>query len=176
MPNQRGEHSGSVPHITLEDIREAVQDLWVCLGCSQQFGWPPVRTAVYHHAPWRIITMTNNGSLMVHSYTKIAESNLTSSMTICYHCQGQGQTAACRSLCWEGDWLQSASPPGPDPEASRDNCVQDYCGLTSGRKDLYEINIRQLHNDALWVFLIPYFVIGCWRLQSTTKRWASEGI
>ncbi len=41
-----------------------------------------------------------------------------------HHCQGQ--TAVYHSLCWEGDWLQSAISPGPvhlqDPEASRKDC------------------------------------------------------
>ncbi|KAK0146555.1 hypothetical protein N1851_014127 [Merluccius polli] len=65
-------------------------------------------------------------TMMVHLYSSIIESILTSSITIWYAAATQRQTAMCHSVCREGDWLQSAVAPGPvhlqDTEACRKDC------------------------------------------------------
>ncbi|TWW55936.1 hypothetical protein D4764_09G0009860 [Takifugu flavidus] len=68
---------------------------------------------------WQLKKFNLPKTMMVHFYTAIIESILTSPIS---YCQGQRQTAACHLICREGDWMLPAPPSGPvhhqDPETS----------------------------------------------------------
>jgi len=96
----------------------------------------------------------DNDAALLHRHHWVHPHLLHHLLVRCCHCQGQGQTAVCHWLCWEGDWLQSAISPRParlqEPEASRWDCgVPSHPGqlfesLPSGRRSS-SIRTRTLH-------------------------------
>lgn len=78
-----------------------------------------------HHSGPQLKKFNLPKSMIFHLYNTMLRLSSAPRIAICYTA-AEGQTEVYHSLCWEGDWLQSAMPQGPvplqDPEVSRTDC------------------------------------------------------
>lgn len=122
--------------ITLCDYPVDTLDYFSVLGTIiiQDFKWElklsslTKKTQQRMYFLWRVKKF-NLLETLLHRCHRIHSQLLHHCLVRCCCSQGQGQTAAYHSLCWECDWPQSAIPPGPvclqDREAIRIKTVAD---------------------------------------------------